>query len=99
MFYYICIMKTINITDGLHKEMKYFSLVNNISLSDMAQNAIKQFMENEPQETIQKTKESQINESLGKLYDTISNETGESKELIVHRVLLEFAQNYFKSKK
>ena len=46
-----------------------------------------------------KPKENGLDPSLDKLLDLISNETGELKELIIHRAMLEFTQNYFESKK
>lgn len=93
--------KSILISETLHEKLKFFSLKNKVTLLDVANKAIEIYIDS-PQKSqdVQPTKkESQINEALDKLYDAISNETGESKELIVHRVLLEFAQNYFESKK
>lgn len=86
----------------LHEKLKFFSLKNKITLLDAANKAIEIYIDSpqNPQDAQQpKPKENGLDPSLDKLLDLISNETGELKELIIHRTILEFTQNYFKSKK
>lgn len=94
--------KSIVISETLHEKLKFFSLKNKITLLDAANKAIEIYIDSskDPQNVQQpKPKENGLDPSLDKLLDLISSETGELKELIVHRVLLEFAQNYYESKK
>lgn len=90
-------MKTINIYENLHKEMKLFSIQNGMNISEIANESISRFIKNtEPKATKSHEPAPQIDKNISELYDRISIETGESKELLIHRILLEYASNFFK---
>ena len=94
--------KSILISETLHEKLKFFSLKNKITLLDAANKAIEIYIDSSknPKDVKRpKPKENGLDPSLDKLLDLISNETGELKELIIHRAMLEFTQNYFESKK
>ena len=80
-------MKTIIITDSLHKKMKHFAIEKGMKISEIANAGIVQFMEGGLS----------INEPIQKLIMKLAEKVGKEPSEFLNELLLESIEQKFKS--